>query len=293
MSRPQSKLNNKPNLTPVPNNTGEAPLDGIDLLLKMAQTGQIDPWNVDIVEVADQYLRAVAELRESDLKRTGKTLLYLAILLRMKSDQLAGINFLDVIEDASWDDFGEAPGESLMLIDPFPSNPLFSSLEDAIKRRTNIKQPRIRPVTLEDLIRELRKYEEIEKKRTLREKVEKASNRHVADYSQLTSDDIEDLAHEEFLEDSIFILKELLERIFIKEESISLSEIHRNGIMDKISAFISLLFLESRGEVEIFQLEFYGELFVRKAPPLGEVQASPEDNPTDQGITDDTIELAG
>lgn len=250
--------------------------DGLALLLNMAKQGQIDPWNVDIVQVADQYLRAVSEVKESDLKRTGKTLLYLAILLRLKSDQLAGINFWEVIEEATFDDIGHdsgelAPGE-LMALDPFSKMRRFDSLDDVLKRRTSTKQPRIRPVTLEDLIRELKKYEELEKKRSLREKVEKASQRRMADYSQFTSEDIEELAHEEFLEDTIFILKDLLERIFIHEEQVGLSSLHRQGNMDKISAFIALLFLDLRGEVEIFQEEFYGELYIRKAPldPLPE-----------------------
>lgn len=250
--------------------------DGLALLLNMAKQGQIDPWNVDIVQVADQYLRAVSEVKESDLKRTGKTLLYLAILLRLKSDQLAGINFWEVIEDATFDDIGHdsgelAPGE-LMALDPFSKMRRFDSLDDVLKRRTSTKQPRIRPVTLDDLIRELKKYEELEKKRSLREKVEKASQRRMADYSQFTSEDIEELAHEEFLEDTIFILKDLLERIFIHEEQVGLSSLHRQGNMDKISAFIALLFLDLRGEVEIFQEEFYGELYIRKAPldPLPE-----------------------
>lgn len=245
--------------------------DGLALLLNMAKHGQIDPWNVDIVQVADQYLRAVSEVKESDLKRTGKTLLYLAILLRLKSDQLAGINFWEVIEDATFDDIGHdsgelAPGE-LMALDPFSKMRRFDSLDEVLKRRTSTKQPRIRPVTLDDLIRELKKYEELEKKRSLREKVEKASQRRMADYSQFTSEDIEELAHEEFLEDTIFILKDLLERIFINEEQVGLSSLHRQGNMDKISAFIALLFLDLRGEVEIFQEEFYGELYIRKAPP--------------------------
>src|SRR5579872_6861849 len=71
------------------------PQDGIEILVHMAKTGQLDPWNIDIVQVADQYLQAVSELKASDLRITGKTLLFLAILLRMKSDQLAGIHYLD------------------------------------------------------------------------------------------------------------------------------------------------------------------------------------------------------
>jgi segregation and condensation protein A len=216
----------------------------------------------------------------------------------MKSDQLAGIDFLNALEDAEWDDLGEpAPGEdmALMRINPLPIRGMVTSLDEAIKRRTSTKQPRIRPVTLEDLIQELRKYEELEKKRSLREKVEKASQRRVADYSQFTSDDIEDLAHEEFIEDTIFHLKDLLERILVKEEQVSLSQLHQSnlqgrGQMDKISAFIALLFLDLRGDVEIFQQEFYGELFIRKAPPAPLPGSA--DTPPD-AVGDDTMELAG
>jgi chromatin segregation and condensation protein Rec8/ScpA/Scc1 (kleisin family) len=50
---------------------------------------------VDIVAVAEKYLQVVEAIKASDLKVTGKTLLYLAILLRMKSDHLAGTNYLD------------------------------------------------------------------------------------------------------------------------------------------------------------------------------------------------------
>lgn len=253
---------------------------GLALLLNMAKTGKIDPWNVDIAKVADQYLQAVTELKESDLKQTGKTLLYLAILLRMKSDQLAGVNFWEVIEDATADDIGLdsgelAPGE-LLTVDPFARTRRFNSLEEVLQRKTSTKEPRIRTVTLEDLIRELKKYEELERKRNLREKVEKVSNRRMTDYSQFTSDDIEELAHEEFLEDTIFVLKDLLDRVLIKQERVGLSSLKMDGKMDRISAFIALLFLDLRGEIEIFQEEFYGELFIRKAPHVEEASLPAE-----------------
>jgi segregation and condensation protein A len=253
---------------------------GLALLLNMAKTGKIDPWNVDIAKVADQYLQAVTELKESDLKQTGKTLLYLAILLRMKSDLLAGVNFWEVIEDATADDIGLdsgelAPGE-LLTVDPFARTRRFNSLEEVLQRKTSTKEPRIRTVTLEDLIRELKKYEELERKRNLREKVEKVSNRRMTDYSQFTSDDIEELAHEEFLEDTIFVLKDLLDRVLIKQERVGLSSLKMDGKMDRISAFIALLFLDLRGEIEIFQEEFYGELFIRKAPHVEEASLPAE-----------------
>jgi segregation and condensation protein A len=67
-------------LPPLPEPQNSPLNEGIELLVQMAKQGEIDPWNIDIVKVADQYLKAVAELKESDLKITGKTLLYLAII---------------------------------------------------------------------------------------------------------------------------------------------------------------------------------------------------------------------
>ena len=59
----------------------------------------------------------------------------------------------------------------------------FESLDQVIRRRTSVKQPRNRKVTLTDLIAELKKYEALEKKRRLKETVERASQRRIRNYS--------------------------------------------------------------------------------------------------------------
>jgi len=242
---------------PLPDNNPE--LDGVELLVAMAKSGEIDPWNIDIVKVADQYLQAVAELKESDLKITGKTLLYLAILLRMKSDSLAGINYLNPPQDEFLDELLEPDFMDGAVQPKFQ----FQSLDEVIKRRTSTKQPRIRTVTLSDLIRELHRYEEMEKRRSLKEKVERSSNRRMMDYADFTADDIEEMAHEEFIEDTILSLRNILERILIHQEQVSLTEIVEEGKIDKISAFLALLFLAARGDFAMHQENFYEELYVR------------------------------
>lgn len=238
--------------------------EGIELLVQMARQGEIDPWNIDIVKVADQYLKAVAELKESDLKITGKTVLYLAILLRMKSDQLAGINYLDPPEEFLDELLEPDFMDSGKIVQP---KLRFYSLDEVIKRRTSTKQPRIRTVTLTDLIRELQKYEELEKRRSLQEKVEKVSNRRMMDYADFTADDIEEMAHEEFIEDTILHLRNILERILINQEQVSLSEIVEEGKIDRISAFLALLFLAARGDFSMHQENFYEELYIKSDLP--------------------------
>jgi segregation and condensation protein A len=57
----------------------------VDVLVEMAREGEIDPWDVDIVEVTDKFLE---RLDDGDLVRSGRALLYASILLRMKSDYI-------------------------------------------------------------------------------------------------------------------------------------------------------------------------------------------------------------
>jgi segregation and condensation protein A len=241
-------------------NSAEQPLEGVELLVHLAKTGEIDPWNIDIVQVADQYLKAVADLKESELKVTGKTLLFLAILLRMKSDQLAGIDYLYPPQDEFLDELLDADFmDDRKAMQPRIS---FRTLDEVIKRRTSTKQPRIRNVTLDDLIRELHMYEELEKRRSLKEKVEKVSHRRMMDYADFTADDIEEMAHEEFHEDTVIHLRDILGRILASQEEVSLTELMQAGRIDKISAYLALLFLTARGGFSLRQDEFYTELYV-------------------------------
>ena len=60
-------------------------VDGIEILVNMAKQGKIDPWNVDIVEVTDKYLTHLFQSKAQNLRLTGRTLLFAAILLKLKS----------------------------------------------------------------------------------------------------------------------------------------------------------------------------------------------------------------
>jgi len=59
-------------------------VDGIEILVNMAKQGKIDPWNVDIVDVYDNYMMQMFKAKGQNLKITGRTILFAAILLRLK-----------------------------------------------------------------------------------------------------------------------------------------------------------------------------------------------------------------
>ncbi|HOW04292.1 segregation/condensation protein A, partial [Methanospirillum hungatei] len=55
--------------------------DPVEILVKMAERGEIDPWNVDITEVTDRFFVEMEKQEMLDLRLSARTLLYAATLL--------------------------------------------------------------------------------------------------------------------------------------------------------------------------------------------------------------------
>ena len=239
-------------------------LDGIEVLVQMAKQGKIDPWNIDIADIADKYMLHIAESKSNNLRVTGRALFFLAVLLKLKSNVLVGIDPMqfEIKEEFNpeYDDDDSRFNEDLYYQD-FPDNVI--PIEDIIQRRTSVKLNRNRIVTLKDLIRQLEFYEQIEKKQQIQSQIERAQQRRVRSYKNMSADDIINMAHEEYIESSIKILHENLVKIFEKEEKVELNTLTLLGL-DKISAYMALLFLTVDSEFDLEQDEFYSDLYVVK-----------------------------
>ena len=234
--------------------------EGIEILVQMAKSGKIDPWNIDIVDVTDKYLAHLFEMKAQNLRATGKTFLFASILLRLKSNVLEGNDIFD-FEDDNQDDYELTDDEIIDNYEP-PTNNVIS-FNEVLQRRTSVKINRNRTVTLKDLIRQLEFYEMLEKKQSLKQAHERAKRR-VRNYANLSAEDIVNLAHEEFIENSVQAIQAKLEKIFNKEEKVELHELVSIG-MSKVTAFIALLFLTAEGKCDLEQDEFYSDLYVVKA----------------------------
>lgn len=238
--------------------------EGIGILVDMAKAGKIDPWNIDIVDVTDKYLAHICDMKSQNLRLTGRTFLFAAVLLKLKSNVLEGIDVMqfepyDPTDDIQYDDDGFIVdyGE-----DEYVPTSNVISIDEVLQRRTSVRLNHNRVVTLKDLIRQLEFYEKLEKKQSLKEAHERAKRR-VQSYSRLTADDIVNLAHEEYIETCVLKLKENLAQIFTKNDKIELNELTLLG-MDKISAYIALLFLTAETDYELKQDKFYSDLYVVK-----------------------------
>ena len=253
----------------------EAEVDGIEILVNMAKHGKIDPWNVDIVEVTDKYLMHLFQSKAQNLRLTGRTLLFAAILLKLKSNVLEGLDVLDFEpqreEDFNYDDDMPLDYSEEEYI---PTNNVIS-IDEVLQRRTSVRLNHNRVVTLRDLIRQLEFYEMLDKKQSLKNAHERAKRR-VQNYARLSPDDIINLAHDEYIENGVQRLKANLSEILSRQDKIELNELTLLG-MDRISAYISLLFLTAESDYDLEQDEFYSDLYVvkRESHPLPPSGTSP------------------
>lgn len=260
------------NLNNITNENNE--VDGIEILVQMARQGKIDPWNIDIIDITDKYLTHLFQSKSQNLRLTGRTLLFASILLKLKSNILEGVELSDFDTQPEEPEFYE--DEPLDYEQEYiPTNNVVS-IDEVLQRRTSVRLNRNRVVTLRDLIRQLEFYEMLDKKQSLKNAHERAKRR-VKNYSNLSPEDIINLAHDEYIEKGVERLRANLEDILNRQDKIELNELTLLG-MDKISAYISLLFLTAESDYDLEQDEFYSDLYVVKREHVSETDKAIAEN---------------
>lgn len=232
--------------------------DPVEILVGLAEKGEIDPWNIDIIEVTDRFLGELERRRELNLQLSGRTLFYAATLIRMKSELLVIIEPPEIEDDGEGDDlFGDDFGSGLPEdIDYSGRLGPIERLEHEIQRRLDRKSMRKSPITLFELIIELKNIEKEERRR-------RRMNVDHGDSFLIDADDVVSIAHEEgFQESSMTRLAEYLEGLELDEE-MTLAELCDKMEWGIPEVFIPLLFLALDGRCTLRQEEFYGDIWVQ------------------------------
>jgi segregation and condensation protein A len=244
--------------------------DPVEILVGLAERGEIDPWNINIIEVTDRFLSELERRRQLNLQVSGRTLFYAATLLRMKSEQLEVAGDAGEEgdgEDLFGDEFGGGTDEEIDFggrLGPI------ERLENEIQRRLDRKSMRKSPITLFELITELKNIEKEERRRR------RMADGHadLAD-SLIDADDVVSIAHEEgFQESSLTRLADYLEGLEIDEE-MTLAELCKRMEWGIPEVYIPLLFLALDGRCNLRQEEFFGDIWVQicRAAEGGEAPA--------------------
>ncbi|MCR5261921.1 MAG: segregation/condensation protein A [Candidatus Gastranaerophilales bacterium] len=239
--------------------------DGIALLVTMAKTGKIDPWNIDIVDITDKYLVQMAEKKANNLRNTGRTIWLASVLLKLKSNVLVGLDPMDFDSVMAQNNFEDYDDGFEPDYNPQPVRKTnVVSIDEALKRRLSTRLNRKRTVTLQDLIKQLKFYEELDKKQALKNSLNRAKER-ARNFDNISAKEfVKQAADNESIKITINALTKKLEKIFVKCEKVELNDLVDIG-MEKVSAYMALLFLTAENKVSLHQEEIYGDLYVQKA----------------------------
>jgi segregation and condensation protein A len=125
--------------------------EAIALLIDLAQRGDINPWDVQVIEVIDRYLSELAlgtdpqpGQRDADLSQSGQAFLWASMLVLLKADTLARLGEPEPDEIIDEEEIEVGDGTRLPL-----------HLERHLRRRAAAPPPKKRPVSLAELIEQL------------------------------------------------------------------------------------------------------------------------------------------
>ncbi|MFU8866802.1 segregation/condensation protein A [Natronococcus sp.] len=260
---------------PVDEGEDDEEVEPVELLVQLAENGEIDPWDIDIVEVTDRFLEA---LDDADLRTSGRALFYASVLLRMKSDELFGPDEPEEEELPPW----EAPFADDGPIEDAGDAPAFDpveGLEAEMERRLERKHARGKPETLDELVRDLRdaerdtwwkdsrSYDTSDSPRGYDRGVQELSY-HAEDQFRVddepTSDDVTHTTHEEDIERVIDdVAAELESRYERGREEVLYAEVDEAG-GSRVMTYLAVLFLSHRGTITLEQDELFGDLWLRR-----------------------------
>ncbi|MGF1514035.1 MAG: segregation/condensation protein A [Elainellaceae cyanobacterium] len=249
--------------------------NAIAFLIDLAERGEIDPWNVKVIEVIDRFL---SQLRpgqvagdgkapyEADLSESGQAFLYASMLVLLKADSLARSD--------------QPEEEEAELDDDFASPRLPLHLEKRIRRRAVAQPPQHRPITLQELICQLEVMASAiadHQPRRRRRPKPQAKSKAVRAIAQL--------AHQENLSEVAEALdlalrehwphisqgaqwlefEQLLDWWTASDvcARVNADQMHRTDQSDRVGVFWALLFLSAQSKVELSQQAFYQDLSVR------------------------------
>ncbi|MDO5844255.1 MAG: ScpA family protein [Methanocorpusculum sp.] len=232
----------------------------VAILVQMVKSGQIDPWNIDIVDVTEKYLSELERRHELDLRVSGRTIFYAAVLLRMKTELL---DEPEPDEDESYDDdYFSGSGDPFSADDEsvgFALGPI-EQLEREIDRRLKRKDARKRKTNLYELIKQLRLAEKIERRRQRRQRLLDPGEDL---FDEPDTEEVVGIAHDEDYEERAEQIYDIIASDpEATDTGVSLDELVKKLNWPLYLVYLPCLFLVQSGLVDLEQDEIFGDLWV-------------------------------
>jgi len=216
-----------------------------EIIYDLINTEQLNPWDINITILTDGYLKKIENIEEADFFVSSKILLAAALLLRIKSEILLNKDLKSIDEIL----FGKKE-EKKYTMERIELN---EEIPELIPRSPI---PRLRQVTLEELMEALNKAITTENRRIKKEIVNKNALREIDIFLPKRKINIRDK------------IKEIYNKLFSKfdenkeKKRISYSEFTNNNKEEKIISFSPLLHLENQQKVWMDQQGHFEEIFI-------------------------------
>jgi segregation and condensation protein A len=223
--------------------------DAIALLIDLAERGEIDPWDVQVIDVVDRFLSRLIVSDRRDLYDSGQAMLYASMLVLLKANSLSDIQAAYEQAETDSEDLEEIDAESIAGVLRLPTD-----FDKRLRRLPVALPPKARRITLEELIAQIEAIAEIVDRKTSKPAKRPAQGK-VARRAAMKA--IAQLAHKENLSEMV----EEIERYFLlhPDEEIEISDLAA-VFNDRVGVFWGLLLMSSQSKVELSQEEFYGKI---------------------------------
>lgn len=213
----------------------EPEIHPVDILIDMVVADEMDPWDIDIMDIANKFVEKVHEMERINLRLSGKTILTTSILLRMKSESLLGH---DEEDSGGLEWFFDEYGQQVERTD-IPPMPV------PLRRRTE------RKTTLFELISALQTAlgEEMIRKNFPR-KPRVSPIMHIEVDEEDITDKIDNVYEK---------VKALGEQYKVINFYDLILDPRKMAIIDLL---LSLLYLDNQKKIKVWQNELFGEIFI-------------------------------
>ncbi len=212
-----------------------------DVIVKIVIEEKMDPWDIDLVELTNHFMRYIERMKQLDLRIPGRFILIAAILLRMKSDYFAEKKEKEKKTEVNIEMKENKEEELKILAQIPPLNP-------------PVERIPMRNVTLDELITALKKAFEVKERREIRRQ------RRRVKVERLIEEEEEDITKR------VDILLKQIRNILdeIEKEEIEFSKLVNNWKREEIiRTLLPILHLAQEGKVTYEQPKLFDEIYVK------------------------------
>ncbi len=215
------------------------------IIYDLINSNKMNPWDIDISLLTKSYIERIHQLKEQDLKVSGKVLLAAAMLLRIKSNKLVGDNVADFDRLLSGEtDFYDSLEADLAKTDA-------KGEQEDYELLPRLPQGRRRKVSVHELVKALEKALEVKHSRVLNS----------------TPPPFEAPARQFDVTAAITNLMHRILSLFGVRKKLTFTDlVPGDSKQDKVYTIIPLLHLANQRKIELEQKEPFGEIDIKVEP---------------------------